>query len=134
MTVGRHCLCQPRLAHGHEARAIGEREVLVAKLEEQLTRLLEPIAADALPAEPRAAIDLLPPVFSSAQAESESKQRERFVDDEVGRDQGLTGLERTVARRTAACMSRIGVVGAGHPARRVDEQRFHRPYNTESWS
>ena len=127
MAIGCQGLCQSDLAHDHKARAISEREVPVAILEEQLTRLLEPFAVDALPAEPRAAIHLLPPRLNRAEAEPEPKKRQRFIDDVVRRDQRLTGFERSVARRAASRVGRIRRVGARHPARRVDEQRLHRP-------
>src|SRR5713101_5149573 len=75
MTVGCESVSQSDLAHDHEARAIGEREVFVAIVEEQLTGLLKPVAVDALPSESRASIDLLPPRLSGAQPEAEPKER-----------------------------------------------------------
>jgi len=75
MTVRGERVRQPDLAHDHEARAIGEREISVTVLEEQLTSLLEPVAVDALPAVARASIDLPPPRLCGARAESEAKER-----------------------------------------------------------
>ncbi len=112
MTVGRQRLGQSNLAHHHEARAIREREVLVGILKEQLARFLEAVAVDTLPSEPRAPIDLLPPPLSRAQPESEPKERERFINDEVRRDQRLAGLERSVTRRAASSVGRVRRVGA----------------------
>jgi hypothetical protein len=89
VTVSCECVRQPELTHRHTARAVGEGEVFVAVLEEQLAGFLEPIAVDAFPPEPRAPIDLLPPPFGSHQAEPEPKQRQRFIDDEVSCDQRL---------------------------------------------
>src|SRR5437867_8946824 len=121
MAVGCERVCQSELAHNHTARAIGERVRLVTVLEEQLTGLLEAVAIDPLPSEPRASIDLLPPLLGSNQSESEPKERERLINDEVRRDQGLASLERLVTRRTASNVGRVRRVSARHPASRVHE-------------
>src|SRR5439155_236499 len=107
---------QAKLAHDHTARAVGEGEIFVTVLEEHLARLLEAVAVDALPPEARAPIDLLPPFPGSDQPEPEPKESERFMDDEVGRDQHLAGLERSITRRTTSSVRRIRRVGARQPA------------------
>jgi hypothetical protein len=134
VTVCRQHVRQPDFAHDHEARAISKREILVTIPEEQLTGFLETIAIDTLPSEPGAPVDLLPPGFSGTQPESEAKECQRFVDDEIARNQGLAGLERSVPRRATSRVIRVCRIGARHPPCRVDEERFHRPYKARSWS
>ena len=70
MTVGRERVCQSDLAHDREARAIGQREILVAILKEQLACSLEAVAVDAFPPDPLASIDLTPPGIGSIETKS----------------------------------------------------------------
>ena len=75
MTVGRDRVRQPQLAHDHETGAVGEREVLIAILKEQMVSLFKTVGVYAFPAKPRASLDLLPPGASRVEAESKSDQR-----------------------------------------------------------
>ncbi len=105
MTIRRDHLCQSDIAHHHETRAIGEREVFVAILKEQVPRFLEPVAVDPLPSEAGSSIDLVPPRLGGVQSESKSKKCERLIGHEVRRDESLTGLESgSDARRRLALM------------------------------
>jgi hypothetical protein len=75
-----------------------ERKVLVAILGKVVPRPFETIVLDALPSQSGAAIDLLPPCVRRCEPEATSNQRQRLLDDEVGRDQEATGLERRSER------------------------------------
>ena len=97
------------------------KEKSLSRYEEQLAGFFKPIAVDTLPSEPRAPINMLPPPFGSHQAEPHPKQRQRFIDNEVRRDQRLAGFERSITRRAAPSVGRVRRVGARHPASRVDE-------------
>jgi hypothetical protein len=57
---------------------------------------------------------------SGREPEAKSNQRERLVDDEVGRDQGSAGLERRVTGGDAGHVCRIAPVRTGHPTAGVD--------------
>ena len=107
MPVRRDGVCQAGFPHDHEARAISEREVFVAILKEQLPRALKSVAVDTLPAKPGTSVDLFPPAFGGAQAETQSNKGHRFIDDKVRRDQCLTSLECGIASLTTPTMSRV---------------------------
>ena len=124
---------QAGFAHDHEAGAIGKRIGLVVVPEEELACFLEAVAVDTLPSEPGASINLVPPRLRRTHSEPDPEQRECFIDNEIGRHQGLAGLECSVTRRTALRVGRVRGIGTSHPARRVDEERSHRPYKTVSW-
>src|SRR5437867_3864552 len=113
MTVRRDRVCQSDFSHDDEARAIGEREILVVVLKKQVTCLFESLAVDSLPAEPGALINLLPQPLRSGQTEAESNEGERFIDDEVGRDQRMSSVECRITSRATSKVSGVGAVGAG---------------------
>jgi hypothetical protein len=96
-------------------------------VKEQLPRLLESVAVDALPAKPGTSVDLFPPPFGSARAETEPNKGQRFVDDKVRCDQRLTRLECGIASLTTQTMGRVCGVCAGDPACGIDEQSLHDP-------
>src|SRR6266566_2165088 len=85
---------QSQLPHDGDARAVRERKVLIAILEEEGPRPFETIVLDTLPSQPGAAVDLLPPCIRGCQSQAKSNQRQRLINDEVSRDQDATGLER----------------------------------------
>jgi hypothetical protein len=66
---------------------------------------------------------------SRRQPEAKPNQRQRLVDDEVGRDQPATGLERCITRSRAGPMRRRGgqpIIGAHdrvHAPRRAGGSR-----------
>ena len=97
MTIGGDHDGQPQLAHDRKARAV-RRKVLVAILGKVVPRPFETIVLDALPSQSGAAIDLLPPCVRRCEPEATWNQRQRLLDDEVGRDQEATGLERRSER------------------------------------
>ena len=121
-----------KLAHDHEAGAVGEREVLVPIVEEQVARLVESFAVHALPAEPRALVDLAPPQIGRLEPQPEAEQREGLVDDEISGNQRLAGFERRVASRAGPGVGWIGAVGTGHPAGGIHEYAFHGLYSCRS--
>ena len=98
---------QPQLAHDREAGAVGERKVPIAILEKEVPRSSETIGVDTLPSQPGAAINLPPPCVRSCEPETDLNQRQRLVDDEVGRDQNATGLERGVTDSSGGGVCRI---------------------------
>jgi hypothetical protein len=112
--------------------AVRERQTLVAILEEEVPCSFETIVLDTLPSQPAAPIDLLPPCVRGGKPEAKPNQRQRLVDDEVGRDQDTTGLERSVTGSRAGHMRGIAPVRASHPTARIDEHGVHRGYKIAS--
>ena len=96
-------------------------------LKEQVACSLEPVAVDAFPSQPSASVDLSPPCIRSVETEPKADQRQRFVDDEIRRDQRLSRFERRVTCRARLDMSRVGAVGAGHPSSLAGEEPFLPP-------
>lgn len=132
MAIGRKGLHDAELAHDREARAISERKILVAILKEQMTRFLEAVCIDAFPPQSRASIDLLPPGLCRMQTEPKPDERQRFIDNEIRRDQSLSGFECRVTCRARSNVVRVGAVRARQPPRRIDEECFHLPYRRAS--
>ena len=123
---------QPQLPHDCDARAVGERQVLVAILEEEVSRPFETIVVNPLPPQPSAPIDLMPPRARGSETQAISNQRQRLIDDEVSRDQGSAGLENRVTSRGAGRMCRMGPICAGHPTAGIDEHGVQWGYKIAS--
>src|SRR5262252_2333416 len=132
VVVGRDHGRHPQLTHDRKAGAVRERQVLITILEEEVPRSFETIVIDTLPSQPGAAIDLLPPCARGGRPETEPKQGQGLVDDEVGRDQDATRLERCVTGSRAGQMRGIAPVRACHPTARIDEHGVHREYKIAS--
>jgi hypothetical protein len=77
VTIGGDHRRQPKLAHDRDARAVRERQVLIAVLEEQVSRSFEPIVIDPLPPQPGASVDLAPPRIRGSETQAKSDQRKR---------------------------------------------------------
>src|SRR6266571_4163646 len=92
VAIGRDHGLQPQLPHDRDARAVRERKVVIAILEEEVPRPFEAIVLDTLPSQPGASVDLLPPRIRGCQPQTKSNQRQRLSDDAVSRDQDATGL------------------------------------------
>jgi len=132
VAIGGNHRGQPQLTHDRKAGAVRERQVLITILEEEVPRSFETIVVDTLPSQPGAAIDLLPPCARGGRPETEPKQGQGLVDDEVGRDQDATRLERCVTGSRAGQMRGIAPVRACHPTARIDEHGVHREYKIAS--
>jgi hypothetical protein len=132
MPIGRKGVRQARLAHDDEARAVRERIILVAVLKEQLARFVKPRGVDMLPPEVRTSIDLMPPFFRDVHPEPDAKERERFIDNEIGRHEKLACFKRGVASCARAHVIRIIPIDTRDPSGRVYEEAGHFPYSTLS--
>jgi hypothetical protein len=74
VTIGGNHGGQPQLTHHRKAGAVGERQVLITIVEEEIPRSFETIVLDTLPSQPGAAIDLLPPCVRGRKPEAKPKQ------------------------------------------------------------
>src|SRR5690242_12604215 len=76
MAIGGHHGRQLQLAHNGDARTLRERQVLVAVLAEEIPRPFETLGFDALPSQPSAPVDLLPPRVRGSETQAKSNQRQ----------------------------------------------------------
>lgn len=125
MMVGGQRLPEPQLLHHHQTGAVRKGVVLVAVTKERFPCLLGTVHADPFPPQARAAFELLPPRFRSAQSQPHADERESLVDHIIRCYQHVALFESRVARPAGPSMRRVAFVRAGHPARRIDEHALH---------
>src|ERR1700736_109291 len=106
MPVARQGGIDAPLFHDDEARAIREGEFFVLPVKEPLQRALRSPGIDPLPGEARASLDLFPPAFGGAEAETHAQQSQRLVHHVVGGKEDATSLHPIVA--SLACLVMTG--------------------------
>ena len=109
VSIYREDVRQPERTHRGNTCAIGERQVFVAILKEQIAGTVEPAALDAFPPQPRTSVNLLPPGAGRIDPQPKPYQRQGFVDHEIRGDEYLNCLERIITCRAACEMGAVAL-------------------------